>query len=94
MMDMKTGLLPITTFVRKAFTIEKGQLHAKQSNINISNMLTFIILYQICTIIKYCAKIQFICKYQSIRKFCIFAKNKRGLLILLLTFLYYYISTT
>ena len=43
-MDMKTGLLPMTTFVLNALTMEKGQLHAKHSNIKISKMLTFIVL--------------------------------------------------
>lgn len=36
---MKIGLLPITTFVRKDLTMEIGQLTAKQSRNNISQML-------------------------------------------------------
>lgn len=36
---MKIGLLPMTTFVRKDLAIEIGQLTAKQSRNNISQIL-------------------------------------------------------
>ena len=44
---INTGLFPATTFVFNAFTMEKGQLHAKHSNINISHieLIVFIKFY-------------------------------------------------